>query len=101
MIVLSISGSPRIDFVSGKLYLEPEMNVRTDGCSLGECDSSNREVIMYPHLNCSKYCLCNWGRYHEMDCPPTLYFNSKISNCDLPQNSDCTPLEYFLDSKHH
>lgn len=102
MVILSIcSASPVAALDKSEFYLEPAGISRKDGCSLGECSSDNNQVILYPHFNCSKFCLCDWGHYYEMDCPKDLYFNSKTLNCDLPFKTNCTDLEFFLDSMRH
>ncbi|ODM91072.1 putative chitinase 3, partial [Orchesella cincta] len=43
-------------------------------------------VTFLPHPDCTKYVICDQGQDFLMDCPPDLYYNVEIQQCDFPEN---------------
>ncbi|XP_022901765.2 chondroitin proteoglycan-2-like [Onthophagus taurus] len=60
-------------------------------CDASKCPSVNGEFPVYlPHEDCTKFCVCDWGKAHILDCPSGLHFNPKLNVCDWPQNAGCS-----------
>ncbi|ODN00760.1 putative chitinase 3 [Orchesella cincta] len=49
-------------------------------------DCPTTGVIYIPHEDCTKYYVCDNGLPIEQVCPPPLYFNPSLDQCDFPEN---------------
>ena len=45
--------------------------------------------------NCTKYYLCNDGKYSEKECTNGLHFNFETVSCDTPKYAKCLPEEHI------
>lgn len=43
----------------------------------------------FPHLDCTKYYVCNWQYIVERDCPAGLHWNVQANYCDYPSLAGC------------
>ena len=43
--------------------------------------------------SCTKYYLCNDGKYSKFECTNGLYFNFATASCDIPKYVKCLPEE--------
>ncbi|KAH0549467.1 hypothetical protein KQX54_009511 [Cotesia glomerata] len=61
------------------------------GC-IGTCPLNNNQAhtSQLPHINCTKFCKCDWGKPSVMLCPHTLHYNPIIEVCDYPKSAGCT-----------
>uniref|UniRef100_A0A6P7FM87 Uncharacterized protein LOC114329323 n=1 Tax=Diabrotica virgifera virgifera TaxID=50390 RepID=A0A6P7FM87_DIAVI len=50
-----------------------------------------QESIYHPHEDCTKFWQCSNGVPYLFNCPPSLYFNTKLNVCDWPYNVQCPP----------
>ncbi|KAJ8669084.1 hypothetical protein QAD02_000343 [Eretmocerus hayati] len=64
-----------------------------EGYCIGSCPRGySNPVLFLPHLNCNKFCQCNFGKPIVRSCGEGLYFNSRLWVCDYPANTDCRPI---------
>ncbi|XP_023318731.1 uncharacterized protein LOC106656832 [Trichogramma pretiosum] len=59
---------------------------RNQGSCIGSCSGG---VQYLPHADCSKFCQCSNGRPIVMPCPATLQWDTKINNCNYPDQVQC------------
>lgn len=56
-----------------------------------ECNES--EPFRDP-TNCASFYICSHGKRHRMQCPSTLFFDSKLKRCEYPWSVDCQAFLY-------
>ncbi|KAF7997105.1 hypothetical protein HCN44_005382 [Aphidius gifuensis] len=58
---------------------------------IGKCPPSNpsNDVYFLPHMNCSKFCSCNFGNAIELDCPAGLQYYPQLRVCTYPYEAKC------------
>lgn len=45
--------------------------------------------VLFPHVYCDRFWICDWGVPTEMMCPQGLHFNADRSVCDHPEEANC------------
>ncbi|KAL7307457.1 hypothetical protein TKK_0000636 [Trichogramma kaykai] len=64
--------------------------INTISGNQGSCIGSCSGGVQYlPHADCSKYCQCSYGRPVVRPCPATLQWDTKINNCNYPDQVQC------------
>ena len=59
-------------------------------CEELDCPTEGNPNYQLPlPSDCSKYCVCDWGKGYEASCPEGLEYNAALQGCDWPERAQC------------
>ncbi|KAK0180174.1 hypothetical protein PV327_005843 [Microctonus hyperodae] len=88
--VLPLETNLLLKLTNAELIVEPTTSTKNN-VHLCDVNNSNGNCQRYSHeSDCRKYYICINGNAVLRMCPSRLNFNSKLKECDLPSNADCS-----------